>query len=111
MIARFTLELEWQAFNIDLAAMETWFKANAGADYCGSSADTNLKLHFTAEPTQAIKDAIQTKWDSLTEISDEAVSYKSYTTLSSEKETAKASGKAKLAALGLTAEEIDALLN
>jgi hypothetical protein len=62
-----TIQIEWKAHPIDLNALEEWLKGNAGEHYCGNSADSKLKLHFSEEPSQETIDLIKEKWDSLTE--------------------------------------------
>lgn len=58
----------------------------------------------------SVAQLVQEYWDSIDEESDEAVAYVSAESIRVEAEAKKASGKAKLAALGLTAEEIAALV-
>lgn len=58
----------------------------------------------------SVAQLVQEYWDAITEESDEAVEYVSAEQVQADKEAKKASGKAKLAALGLTAEEIAALV-
>lgn len=108
--AKYKMELGWKEFNLCLASVEAWMKANAGPDYCGNQAHRHLELWFLEEPSQEIKDAIQAHWDSLDEHSDEAVAYKSAYECKAEASAKKASGKAKLLALGLSAEEVVALV-
>jgi hypothetical protein len=110
MTPKHTIELEWKAFNICLETLETWLKANAGEHYCGNSADSKLSLHFMEEPSQEIKDAIQAKWDEIDESAAEATAYKSLEDRIAEREAKKASGIAKLVALGLTEAEAQALV-
>jgi hypothetical protein len=109
-IAKWSMRLNWKEFNINLGDLETWLKTNAGEHYCGNSAHSCLELWFLEEPSEEIKEAIQDKWDLLDEESDEAVSYKSNAELRAEAEVKKASGRAKLLSLGLTEEEVAALL-
>jgi hypothetical protein len=129
-MVKYTMELEWKKeilsgagteespyvygdeFPVCMETMEAWFRANAGADYCGNSSDATLKLHFLEEPSQEIKDAIQAKWDSLTPESAEASAY----TPQAERIAAKAAAKtAAIAALatasGLSQQQISALLS
>jgi hypothetical protein len=128
-MVKYTMDLEWKKeilsgegteespyvygdeFSVCMETMEAWFKANAGADYCGNSADSKLHLHFLEEPSQAIKDAIQAKWDSLTPASPEAASYKPQAQRQAEKAAAKAAAIQALAtASGLSQQQIQALL-
>lgn len=108
----YSMRLNWKEFNVDLKAMETWFKAQS-EDYKGNSADSALTLWFENEPSDEIKEAIQEKWDGLSEESEEAVSYKSRDAERAEDDAAKAAAlataRSKLQALGLSDAEIDAL--
>lgn len=108
--AQYSIELEWKSFNIDLNTVETWMRANAGEHYCGNQAGDKLTLWFLQEPDQTEKDAISTYWEALDEESDEAANYMSAEDREADKATKKESAKAKLAALGLTAEEIAAIV-
>ncbi len=109
-IAKHTIELEWKEFNLDLNTIHAWMQANAGEQYSGSSADSTLKLHFLEEPSQEEKDAIVAYWEALDEESDEAANYMSAADIEAEKATKAAAGKAKLIALGLTEDEVNALI-
>lgn len=109
-----TMQLDWKEFNLDLNTIQTWMKANAGDDFAGCSADTSLRLHFTAEPSDEIKETIQDHWDNLSEESDEATAYMSQedraTAAATARASAIASATAKLETLGLSAQEIAAIL-
>jgi len=109
-VAKYSIELEWKEFNVCLETVHAWMQANAGEHYRGSSADSKLRLHFVEEPSQEVKDDVAAYWEALDEESDEAANYMSAADRAAEVEAKKASGKAKLAALGLTAEEIAALV-
>lgn len=104
------IKLAWKEFSVSLEAMETWLKANAGEHYCGNSAGNELTLHFTEVPSTEIIFAIQDKWDSLEESSAEALAYKTVSEIADAREAKKASGIAKLIALGLTEDEAKALV-
>lgn len=110
----FSIDLNWLAFPVNLQAVETWMKANAGSDYCGNSADADLTLWFKNEPSDAIKSAIQAYWDSLTAQSPEATGYQTAAQITATEASAKAaalaSATSKLEALGLNAAEIQAIL-
>lgn len=109
----YTIELNWKEFNVDLDSISEMVK-NLDENYCGASAHSVLQLHFTAEPSQEVKDEIESHWESLDEESDEAVAYKSAEDRKAEKEAdtaaKKASARAKLLTLGLSEEECDAVL-
>lgn len=62
----FSIIKEWKEYNVDLADLHTWLKANAGAGYSGSSADYVLTIWFTEEPSEEIKTAIDAYWSGLT---------------------------------------------
>ena len=110
----FDINLDWKSFNVNLGAVGTWLKANAGSLFAGTSGNDKFQVHFTAEPDQAIKDAVQAYWDGLSPSSQEATSYKTQAQIEADDAAAKASALAsatsKLEALGLSAAEIAALL-
>lgn len=109
-VAKYKIELDWKEFNVDLESVEVWMKANAGSDYCGNQAHARLELWFLEEPSQEVKDAIAAYWDGISEESDEAEGYVSAEDRAEDREAKKASGKAKLIALGLTEAEAAALV-
>lgn len=104
----YSIILEWKEFSVDLRAIETWLRAESDL-YSGSVAADKFTLYFSDEPSEEIKEAIQAKWDELEEDSDEAVSYQSQAAIRADVEAKKASAKAKLIALGLSEEEVEAL--
>ena len=71
----FTINLLWLTFNVDLATIDAWMKANAGPSYCGISSNSKLQVHFTSDPGPAVAEAIQTYWLGLTPASPEATNY------------------------------------
>lgn len=106
----YSINLEWKEFNVNLQAVEAWMKANAGAHYSGNQASRTLELYFSEEPEQSVKDDVQAYWDLLAEDAEEVTSYKSQEDVLAEIATKKASGRAKLLQLGLTEEEVSALV-
>jgi len=52
-------------FELDRVSLEKWLRSNAGPSYAGLSVDYDFSIHFTSEPAQNIKDAIQSYWDSI----------------------------------------------
>lgn len=109
-VAKYEIVLDWKEFNLSLDAVHSWMQAHAGSEYCGMSADSKLHIWFANEPDQDAKDAVSAHWESLDEESDEAAAYKSAADQATEKAAKKASGKAKLLALGLTEDEIAAMV-
>ena len=107
----YNIELQWKEHNIDLSAWNFWAKEQ-DENCCGCSADSKLTVHFTKEPSQKVKDAIEQKWADMDDSEHEMCqSYKSQAELNTERQAASDSAKAKLiAALGLTKEELVALL-
>ena len=105
----YSMKLEWKEFNVNLQMLETWLKAQSDL-YVGNSADTALTLWFSEEPSEEVKEAVETKWAEIDEESDEAATYVSAQDVLDAQVAKKASGKAKLLALGLTQDEVDALL-
>jgi hypothetical protein len=69
------IQLEWKSYNISLAKVEEWMRANCGEHYCGNQATTCLELWFTEEPGEAVRTAIATYWDEMTDQSVEAAAY------------------------------------
>jgi hypothetical protein len=109
-VVNYSIRLDWKEFNLDMNTVEAWFRANAGEHYLGNGAYSCLELYFSEEPSQEIKDAIAAYWDGLDEESEEATAYVSRADREAEKALKKDAGKAKLLALGLTEEEVAALV-
>jgi len=109
-VANCTIELSWKEFNVNLEMVKAAIAAIGGEEFCGSSADTCLKVHFNEDPGQSVKDAVAAYWDGVLVDGAEATGYESAADIAAVAATKKASGKAKLLALGLTEEEVNALL-
>lgn len=110
-MVKYTKELAWKKHNVDLEALDAWARKVLGESYCGNSADSSLKLHFTEAPSEDAVAEIDLKWEELDDEEHEMCA--SYRTRSEREEAVnskKESAKKKLAALGLDAEEIAALL-
>jgi hypothetical protein len=90
----YPIRLEWKAFNVDLAAVEAWMRANAGGFYAGNSADSHLTLWFTEDPGAEVIADVTDYWDGITEESDEA-DYVSFDAIKAAVETLKAGLLAK----------------
>lgn len=60
----YTIQKEWKEFNISLVNLESEMKASF-PDYAGCSAHSKLELHFSEEPSQEEKDAIDEYYESL----------------------------------------------
>lgn len=110
----FALDLNWLTFPVNLDTVETWLKANAGENYKGNSADADLTLWFSEEPSDDIKLEIMAYWEALTSDSIEATGYKTAAQIKADLESAKnaslASATSKLEQLGLSADEIAAIV-
>ena len=110
----FNLNLSWKSFNVSCDSIKTWLEANVETEFLGMSANSSLQIHFSTEPSQEEKDAINAYWDGLTDESDEAVNYQTGEQIKAAQEADKAAkiatASTKLQALGLTAEEIQAIL-
>lgn len=110
----YNLELPWKDFNINLNMVQSWLKENMDDSFMGVSADVNVRLYFSEEPSGSVKESILTYWADLSNESEEATSYKTkeqeIADLESEKATALASAKTKLQNLGLNEAEIKAIL-
>lgn len=111
-LPKFSMKLDWKdGISVSLDAMETWFKANAGAEYRGNSADDKgLTLWFAEVPSEEEQEAVQAKWDAIDEDSAEVEAYVPMEDIQAAKAAKKASAIAKLADLGLTQDELKALL-
>jgi hypothetical protein len=103
-------QLEWKEFSVDLKAIDAKFKADYPNNYAGNQAHSIMELYFTEELTEQMNTDIDAYWDDLTAESAEATSYQSAAQLAQVTATQKTSAKAKLAALGLTEDEIKALV-
>lgn len=110
----FDINLAWQSFNVDLNTINTWMKANAGGNFCGLSANSVLQLHFTADPGGSVASDIAAYWAALDNSSPEATNYMSESdrqaAAASNRAAKLASASAKLEALGLSADEIAAII-
>ncbi len=112
-MVKHTTELAWKTHSVDLEAFAAWVKVTAGEHYCGSSADSSLKLHFLEKPSQEILEAIEAEWAAM---DDQAhamcASYKPHEQRLAEKAAAKTAAiQALAAASGLTQEQVQALLS
>ena len=87
---------------------------NNAKDCCGISAGQKLTVHFTSEPHEDETAAIELYWESLTETSEEHTSYQTgaqkAASEAADKAAKVASATAKLLALGLSADEVKAIL-
>ena len=63
----YEITYDWKLFSVFLPDLHTWLQANAGAGYCGMSADVNLRIHFTDQPSEGIITAVDGQWSGLTE--------------------------------------------
>jgi hypothetical protein len=131
----YSIDLPWKNFNVNLQAIDTWVRANHGEGYAGASADYDFSLHFTddvpplaPEATEeeitahealvaaheAKIQAIKDYWEGLNEESTEATSYQTAAQIAEAAAAAKAAAlataKTKLEALGLSADEVKAIL-
>jgi hypothetical protein len=106
----FRMDLNWKEFNIDLRAFEAFMRPTYSPNYQGSQGSYTLELYFDTEPSQEDKDAIQAYWDGILVDSAETLSYQSKDQVKAASDLKRESAKAKLAALGLDADELKALL-
>lgn len=111
----YDINLPWKSFNVDLNTVVAWIQANAGSAYAGASADYDLSLHYTSEPGDVVRAAVASYWAAVDISSSEHTNYMS----ESDRVAAAAANKAaklatatsKLEALGLTADEIAAIIS
>jgi hypothetical protein len=108
--AKATMTLKWKDFSVSLPAVSAQIATLAGSAFCGLSADATLRAHFTDDPGQTVMDSIQAYWDGITSESSEATGYTSAASIAATVASAKASGIAKLKALGLSDSEVAALV-
>jgi len=108
-----TINLDWKEFNVNLNMVHEMAKL-IDESCCGLSANSQLQVHFVDNVSEEKEQELKDYWDSITEESDEAKSYKTQKQMDEEKEeankAAKASATAKLKALGLTDNEISAMM-
>jgi len=69
-----TIDYNWKNFSVNMEKVYVAIKA-IDANCLSLSANYFMQVHFTEEPTEESKIAIQAYWDSLTEESIEATSY------------------------------------
>jgi len=112
--ATHSIKVDWKAFNINANMVQAWGKAHLGSAFCGISSDSALTFWFTSEPTPDEQAAIELYWESLTETSEEHTSYQTgaqkAASEAADKAAKVASATAKLLALGLSADEVKAIL-
>jgi len=112
-VAKFCIDLEWKSFPIDLNTVETWIKTNHAEDgYCGNSAGKTLQLWFLNNLTDEQVAQVKEYYAAITETSDETKNYKTamqrQAAQAASSASLKASGGAKLKALGFSDDEIAA---
>lgn len=105
----YSIKLQWKEFSVDLKAIDSALRGLYD-NYAGNQAYSVLELWFTEEPSDSDKAAVLAYWAGIESDSSEAESYQSASDLETAKAVKRASGKAKLVALGLSEEEADALL-
>jgi hypothetical protein len=105
----FCLILQWKDFNVDLGAFDAQMRADHPT-YTGNQAHKHLELWFTEELHQDDQDLIKMAWDEIDENHAMTKSYRSAAQVKADVDAKRASGMAKLAALGLTADELKAIL-
>lgn len=109
--AKFTISLAWKSFNIDLNQVDLWMINNAGAYYCGLSGNSQFHVHFDEFPGEGIVESINAYWNDINDSSTEALDYVSKDDRKAATDALKTSARTKLAALGLTEGEIDAIVS
>ena len=92
----FPLALPWLAFSVNLDMVETHMKETYPTTYKGNQATgSSFELYFSAQPSDADVEAIQTYWSGLTETSTEVTSYVPQSQIASQIATLKAGLLAK----------------
>jgi hypothetical protein len=103
------MTLQWKEFSVDLRALDASLRA-AHPHYAGNQAHSVLELWFDEEPSQEDKDAIEALWAALDPDDAMVENYQSAAQLKTAADAKRESGRAKLAALGLSEDELKALL-
>lgn len=103
------VELSWKNYNVNLDKVCESLRT-AVDPAIGLSAAGTLQVWGPEDMTEEHVADIQAYWDSISETSVETTSYKSFDDIKADIATKKASGKAKLLALGLTEDEVSAIL-
>lgn len=112
----YNIEFNWKEHNVNSEAFRVWVAANHGDNLVGHSANSKMQLHFSEEPSDEAKLAIQDKWKELDDNTNEMCeSYKHRNERIAEENTAKLAAKkaaidALVAVSGLTQEQVKALL-
>jgi len=70
----YSIQLPWKLFSVNLQLVDVWAKAQLST-YVGNSADYQLTLWFSEEPSSETASAVESYWDSLSAESSEAQSY------------------------------------
>lgn len=104
-----SINLQWKEFNVNLQKLDQDLR-DLYAHYVGNQAHKVLELWFKEEISEETKVEIEKMWEDLTEESVQASSYKTQAEIQEEQNLKKQSAKSKLKALGLTDEEILALM-
>lgn len=108
------ISLNWLPFNVDLNTVRAWMVANAGPNFVAVQAGTIIEIFFSSDPGADVNSAVQSYWAGLSESSPEATAYISRNDRKAaavaSRATIVASATAKLTALGLTADEISAII-
>lgn len=94
---------------INLGLLEAALKA-AHSEYVGNSAGAKLSLHFSEKPSDAKLAELEALWAAMDAPEHTLRQYVSAEQEQAAKDALKASAVSKLAALGLSAQEISAIL-
>jgi hypothetical protein len=109
-----TLDLNWKQFNVSLSKIREWVDANITTPCVGISANSKLQIHFEQEPEELDKNALLSYYEAIDEESIEATSYQTReqeeAARQADLQAKQNSARAKLLALGLTEDEIAAIL-
>lgn len=105
----YKIELQWKTFNISLSNLDQQLRSMCH-QYVGNQAHSLLELWFSEEPSDEDKALINDLWQEIDQDHELAVSYVSSNDIKQQQQVKRESAKAKLAALGLDADELSALL-
>ena len=106
----YAIKLDWKEYKVDLVKLDKELRQSYPS-YVGNQAHSYLELYFSEPISDEQKLDIEILWECIDESHELAQSYKSTEQVKLKKLAKKESAKAKLLALGLDEEELEALLN
>ena len=108
-VAKSVMRLDWKTYNVDIGMLDAAIRA-MNTTYCSNQANSCLELWFLEEPSDADRAAILALWDGILPDSEMVTGYRSAAQIKADQSAKKASAIEKLKALGLTDDEVAALI-